>query len=153
MIRDVTFSNITVLHNFHKPVMSIHNADDAEISDIRFLNITVEDASMGKGDAGDNAQLIDLTIDLSSWSTAKQRGTIHDVLFDGITVLNGDDTVDFKEGNLCPIRIQGYDGEHMCENVTIRGLTILGRAVTTENYLENPDTRVDRFTRNIQFAE
>lgn len=153
VIRDVTFSNITVLHNFHKPVMSVHNADDAEVSDIRFLNITVEDASMGKGDAGDNAQLIDLTIDLSSWSTAKQRGTIHDVLFDGITVLSGDDTIDFKEGNLCPIRIQGYDAEHLCENVTIRGLTILGKAVTMENYAENPDTKVDRFTRNIQFAE
>lgn len=41
-IQNVTFSNITVLHNFHKPVMSIHNADDAEVSGILFRDITVD---------------------------------------------------------------------------------------------------------------
>ena len=152
-IQDVTFSDITVLHAFHKPVMSIHNADDAEISDITFRNITVEDASMGKGDAGKNMQLIDMTIAQSSWSSSKARGKIHDVLFDGITVLDGDDGIDFKEGNLCPIRIEGYDETHLCENVTIRGLKILGEPVTAKNFTENPDTSVDRFTRNICFEE
>ena len=41
-IQNVAFSNITVLHNFHKPVMSIHNADDAEVSGILFRDITVD---------------------------------------------------------------------------------------------------------------
>lgn len=41
-IQNVTFSNITVLHNFHKPVMSIHNADDVEASGIVFRDITVD---------------------------------------------------------------------------------------------------------------
>lgn len=45
-IRDITFENITVLHNFHKPVISIHNADDAKINGVTFRNITVEDAQM-----------------------------------------------------------------------------------------------------------
>ena len=150
-IQNVTFSNITVLHNFHKPVMSIHNADDAEISDIVFRNITVEDASMGKGDAGKNCQLIDITIAQSSWSTSKKRGTVHDILFDGICVLDGDDGIDFKEGNLCPIRIQGFDEEHLCEDVTIRDLEILGKKVTQENYADNPDTSISRFADNIVF--
>ena len=151
VIQDVTFSDITVLHNFHKPVMSIHNADDATVSNIRFENITVEDASMGKGDAGKNCQLIDITIAQSSWSSTKNRGKVENILFDGITVLDGDDGIDFKEGNLCPIRIQGFDDDHLCRDITIRNLTVCGKLVTQENYAENPDTTVDRYTADIRF--
>lgn len=49
-ISDVAFRNITVLHNFHKPVMCIHNTDDCEVSGIRYQNIVVEEASMDKGE-------------------------------------------------------------------------------------------------------
>lgn len=151
-IQNITFQNITVLHNFHKPVMSIHNADDAAVSGIRFSNITVEDASMGKGDAGSNAQLIDITIVQNSWSSTKTRGTVDDVVFDGIYVLDGDDMIDFKEGNFCPIRIQGFDEEHMVSNVTVEDLFLLGEPVTDENVTDNPDTSIDKFTENIHFT-
>lgn len=151
-IQNITFQNITVLHNFHKPVMSIHNADDAAISGIRYSNITVEDASMGKGDAGDNAQLIDITIAQSSWSSTTKRGTIDGVVFDGIYVLDGDDTIDFREGNLCPIRIMGFDDEHMVTNVTVQDLFVLGEAVTDENVTDNPSSSIDKFTENIHFT-
>lgn len=150
-IQNITFRNITVLHNFHKPVMSIHNADDAAVSGILFSNIIVEDASMGKGDAGKNAQLIDICIVQNSWSSARRRGTIDDVVFEGIHVLGGDDTIDFKEGNFCPIRIAGFDPEHMVSNVTVKNLFILGQAVTDENVTDNPDTSIDKFTENIHF--
>ena len=36
--------NITVLNNYHKAAMSIHNADQADIRDVHFRNITVENA-------------------------------------------------------------------------------------------------------------
>lgn len=150
-IQNITFRNITVLHNFHKPVMSIHNADDAAISGIRYSNIIVEDASMGKGDAGDNAQLIDITIAQSSWSSTTKRGTVDDVVFDGIYVLGGDDTIDFREGNLCPIRMMGFDEAHMVTNVTVEDLRILGQAVTDETVLDNPSTSIGKFTRDIHF--
>ena len=151
-IQNVTFRNITVLHNFHKPVMSIHNADDAAVSAIRYENIIVEDASMGKGDANENAQLIDITIASSSWSSSKKRGTVDDVVFDGIYVLDGDDTIDFIEGNLCPINIRGYDDEHMCSNITVNNLFIRGEGVTDETVTDNPSTSIDRYTDNIHFA-
>lgn len=150
-IQNITFRNITVLHNFHKPVMSIHNADDAAVSGVLFSNIIVEDASMGKGDAGKNAQLIDICIVQNSWSSAKKRGTIEDVVFEGIHVLGGDDTIDFKEGNFCPIRIAGFDAEHMVSDVTVKNLFVLGQAVTDENVTDNPDTSIDKFTENIHF--
>lgn len=151
-IQNVTFQNMTVLHSFHKPVMSIHNADDADISGIRYYNIIVEDASMGKGDAGENAQLIDITIAASSWSSTTKRGTVDDVAFDGIYVLNGDDTIDFKEGNLCPIRMKGFGEENMVTNVTVNDLFILGEAVTDENVMDNPSSSIDKFTENIHFT-
>lgn len=151
-IQDITFQNITVLHNFHKPVMSIHNADDAKISGIRYSNITVEDASMGKGDAGENAQLIDITIAASSWSSTTKRGTVNDVVFDGVYVLDGDDSIDFREGNLCPIRMMGADQEHMVTNVSVRNLYVLGEAVTDANVRDNISTSIDRFTDNIAFS-
>ncbi len=46
VLTDVTFRQITVLHNFHKPVMSIHNGNNACIQNILFDTITVEDASV-----------------------------------------------------------------------------------------------------------
>jgi hypothetical protein len=61
-ISNVTFKNITVLHNFHKPVISIHNSDNATVQNINYKNIVVEDAEMGEGDAGANKQLIDFAI-------------------------------------------------------------------------------------------
>ena len=151
-IQNITFQNITVLHNFHKPVMSIHNADDAAVSGIRYSNIIVEDASMGKGDAGQNAQLIDITIASSSWSSTKNRGTVDDVVFDGIYVLGGDDTIDFVEGNFCPICIKGYDESSLCSNITVNNLFILGEAVTDGNVTDNPSTSIDKFTENIHFT-
>ncbi len=152
-IQNITFQNITVLHNFHKPVMSIHNADDAAVSDILFRNIIVEDASMGKGDAGENAQLIDITIEASSnWSTTKNRGTVAQAEFDGIYVVSGDDTIDFREGNLCPIRMMGYDEEHMVTDVTVKDLFILGEGVTDDNAEDNISTSIRKFTDNIHFT-
>lgn len=151
-IQDITFRNITVLHNFHKPVMSIHNADDAAVSGISFRNIIVEDASMGKGDAGKNAQLIDITIAVSSWSSTTTRGTVEDVSFDGIYVLDGDDTIDFMEGNFCPINIRGFDEEHLCRNITVNDLYILGEPVTDATVLDNPSTSIDWYTDNVRFT-
>lgn len=59
-IENVTFEDITVLHNFHKPVLSIHNADNAAISNVTYKNIVVEDACMGLGDG--TKELIDLQV-------------------------------------------------------------------------------------------
>lgn len=120
-ISDIAFEDITVLYNFHKPVISIHNADDALVEEVLFENITVENAFMGLGDAGDNNQLIDLGIvDNSNWSTTKNRGQIRNVTIDGVNVLSG---------NFPTSRIEGFDETHTVENVTIKNLKILGKSI------------------------
>ncbi len=141
-ITDIVFEDICVLHNYHKPVISIHNGDDAVVSDIMFRNITVEDAQMGSGDGDVMPYLIDLNIAQSgSWSSTEERGTIENVTIDQVNVL---------AGKFCPSRINGYDEEHKVRNVTISGLTILGKKIesgaegkfeinteTTENIIFN----------------
>lgn len=151
-ISDITFRNMTVLHNFHKPVMSIHNADDCRVFGILYENITVEDASMGKGDASGNAQFIDINTLSASWTTVKKRGTVSDVTFDGIYVLDGDDGIDFTEGNLCPIRIRGNDENAMCSDITFRNLYILGQGVDEKTARANPSSAFDKNTENICFV-
>ena len=141
-ITDIVFEDICVLHNYHKPVISIHNGDDAVVSDITFRNITVEDAQMGSGDGDVMPYLIDLNIAQSGiWSSTEDRGTIENVTIDQVNVI---------AGKFCPSRINGYDAEHKVSNVTISGLTILGEKIesgeqgkfeinteTTENIIFN----------------
>lgn len=86
-IENITFRNITVLHSFHKPVISIHNSDHAAVKHVLFENIIVEDAQMGKGDG--TPYLIDLTTTASQWSATLNRGTIEDVVIRNVQVLSG----------------------------------------------------------------
>lgn len=124
-ISDVLFENITVLYNFHKPVISIHNSDDAFVHDITYRNILVENAFM-QGDNGNNKELIEMTLQNSAWSTVRDEfGNIDNVLIDGLTVLNTAD------GKIPRSRFSGQDEEHRITNVTLQHVTILGTPVTS----------------------
>ena len=123
-ISDVLFENITVLYNFHKPVISIHNSDDAWVHDITYRNIVVENALM-QGGNGNNKELIEMTLQNSSWSTVRDEfGSISDVLIDGLTVLN---TVDCK---VPASRFAGQGEDNMITNVTLRNISINGERIT-----------------------
>jgi hypothetical protein len=119
LIEDISFENMTVLHNFHKTVMSVHNSDNALVRGIRFQDITVEDAQMGEGDGA--RLLVELTTTKSQWSKSAQRGSIRDVAFSGIRVLGGKDS---------SIRIFSFDREHNIDDVTFEGLDIKGQRIT-----------------------
>ena len=124
-ICDVLFEDITVLYNFHKPVISIHNSDDAFVHDIVYRNIVVENAFM-QGDNGNNKELIEMTLQNSSWSTVRDEfGSIDGVLIDGLTVINTPD------GKVPRSRMSGQDDDHRITNVTLRSVTILGNPITT----------------------
>lgn len=122
-ITGISFSDITVLNNFHKPVISVHNADDALVEKILFKNIVVENAQMGSGDGSEMPYLIDLHIaNNSNWSTTKERGQIRNVTIENVQVLNG---------RFNTSRIQGFDETHTVEDVKISGLNILGEKITS----------------------
>lgn len=140
-ISDITFTDICVLHNYHKPVISIHNADEATVEGVEFRNIVVEDASMGNGDGAGMPYLIDFVIsgDLG-WATTKRRGMIKNISIENIKVLSG---------TFCGSRICGFDETHKVSNVTITDLEILGKKIT------DPETgkfKIDETTtENIKF--
>lgn len=120
-ITNVTFSEITVLNNFHKPVISVHNGDDASVEDITFCDITVEHEEIGSGDADEMAYLIDLNIMQSgNWSTTQERGQIKSITIENVNVLDGKQNAS---------RICGFDAEHKIEDVTFKNLTILGKKI------------------------
>ena len=118
-IENITFKNITVLHNFHKPVISIHNSDHAAVRHVLFENITVEDAQMGEGDG--TPYLIDFTTTASQWSATLKRGTIEDVTVRNVRVLSGKRPA---------IRIWANDETSWINHVQISSLTILGERIT-----------------------
>lgn len=139
-INGVTFEDICVLNNFHKPVISVHNADDAIVSNITFRNITVENAQMGSGDGDVMPYLIDLDITQSSnWSTTRERGQIKDILIENVNVLSGKNA---------PSRIKGFDETHTVDGVTIKNLIILGEKIKdfSEGNFEIDDLSTNNLT-------
>ncbi|GHV40448.1 hypothetical protein FACS189490_05620 [Clostridia bacterium] len=121
-LSNIVFENITVINAFHKPVLSIHNSDDALVENVTYRNIVVENAAMGGGDAGENRQLIDIYISGSGWTSTKERGRVRNVSFENISVIAGTQTP--------TIRITGFDEKHNIDGVSIKGLTVFGKPVT-----------------------
>ena len=132
VMEDITFRNITVLHNFHKPVMSVHNSDNALIQNVRFENILVEDAQMGEGDGA--RFLMELTTTKSQWSKSPARGNIRGVVFDNIKVLRGKET---------SVRIFAFNKDYTIDDVLFRNMEILGKRITSMD-----DLRVNK-NKNI----
>ncbi|MDR1664057.1 MAG: hypothetical protein LBR83_03935 [Clostridiales bacterium] len=137
IISNVTFEDVTIVNAFHKPTLSIHNADDALVENVTYRNIVIENASMGLGDAADNRQLIDLTVAPSGWSSTRERGTIRNVLFENINVLAGIQTP--------TVRISGYDEDKNIDGVTIKNLTVFGEKIIDLAQL----SAMTRFASNI----
>lgn len=130
-MKDITFKNITVLHNYHKAAMSIHNCDDADISNVTYESITIEDAKMlgDNQNDGENDFLIDITIAYNSeWSKSEERGTVNGVRFENIKVLDMADTI------VC--RVNGESEQKSVKNVVIKGVEIEGQEIDTVEKLK-----------------
>ena len=138
-ITGVTFKDITVLHNFHKAIISIHNGDHADISDILFSDIVVEDAQMGSGD-GLN-YLIDFQVLYSPiWSTENTRGSIKNIKVHNVNVL---------KGNYPKIRITGYDSAHTVSDVLLSNINIFGKA---PDYSDTNFFITNKYVTGIEFS-
>ncbi len=136
-IENVVFEDITVLHNYHKAVMSIHNADQAAVDGIYFKDITVEDAS----EVGDiwtetyDNFLIDMTIAYNAdWSKSLyERGTIQNVYFDNIKVIN-----EQKYGSTdydLVIRMNGFDADKNISNIHFSDVDFHGAPITSASQI------------------
>ncbi len=147
---DITFDNIVVLHNYHKAIFSIHNGNNANITNVKFTNITVEDASTGKGDG--NKYLVDFkNVFSSTWSTNHKTTSLGSV--NGVTVSN----VLVKDGIYNPvILVEGtlenrsdYPREgHYVSNVTFNDFYLYDKVITKTNC----NYQTNQYTNNINFT-
>ncbi|MEA4890683.1 MAG: glycosyl hydrolase family 28 protein [Clostridiaceae bacterium] len=114
-VHDIRFENIDILHSpTGYPLMGIHHGDRADVSDIHFENIRIEDTP--------GAQLFDIRITDSVWNTDQAKGGIHDIYFKNIAVLEPM-PVSFAKS-----RIQGYNAKTMVKNVTLDNIRLNGCA-------------------------
>ena len=126
VFEDITFNNITVLHNYHKAVISIHNANNAKIKNVKFTNITVEDLSTGKGDG--KKIFIDIAnIFSSTWSTnwtTTSLGSIDNVLVENVKVVEGHSDAEIKVAGTKDPRKEFNYATHYVNNVTLKDILI-----------------------------
>lgn len=124
-IRNVEFRNITVVQNFHKAVISLHNADIATVSNIRYRNITLENGQMLGDNQGDgiNDFLIDFSIEYSrDWSTSPNLGSVSDLYVENVKV--------YKLAPTIISRIRGDEGSGATiNNTTFKNIEIAGQRV------------------------
>ncbi|MDY0074646.1 MAG: discoidin domain-containing protein [Acholeplasmataceae bacterium] len=148
-IENVVFEDITVLHNYHKAVMSIHNADQADINGIYFKDITIEDAyEVGDiwTETYDNF-FIDLTIAFNAdWSKSQyERGIIRNVYFDNIKVLN-DKKIGADSSDLI-IRMNGFDATKNISNIYFNDVEFHGEPLTSVSQIN-----ANNFVSNIEIT-
>lgn len=141
----ITFQNITVIHNFHKPIFSIHNGNNANIKNVTFKNITVEDASMGRGDG--TTTFVELTVLYSStWSDQHKvtgLGSVDTVELNNIKVIDGIIKPKINISGCIDPR-SGYSKDpHYVKNVTFKDFKLYEDVLTStytnleENYAQN----------------
>lgn len=134
-VHNVHFKNIDIIHSpTGYPVMGIHHGDRADVYDISFENINIEDAPA--------AQLMDIHIRDSVWNTDTQKGSIHDILFKDIFF------ADNLKCALSPSRIEGFSPEITVENVVIDNVRICGMAVQNAKQL---NLITNDYVSNIKF--
>ncbi len=116
-VKNITFCNIDILHSpTGYPLMGIHHGDRAEVSDIVFEDIRIEDAP--------GAQLFDIRIADSVWNRDTRMGRIHDITFSDIQYLGeGTDIL------LSDSRVEGFSEEHDIQNIRFHNISVRGKAI------------------------
>lgn len=114
-VSDILFDNIDIIHSpTGYPIMGAHHGDRAEVSNITFSDIRIEDCP--------GAQLFDFRITSSGWNTDTRKGFIHDLYFKNISLV-GKPGIDFLPEMS---RIEGYSEENNISNITFENIDLLG---------------------------
>ena len=145
-MNNISFENITVVHNFHKALISMHNCDDAVITNVKYKNITLEDGHMLGDDRndGENDFLIDFTIAFNvEWTKSEgDRGSIDGVEIENVNVYFMESTIG--------CRFLGEKGESSIKNVSIKGIKINGKDI--EN-LDQLNLAKNDYVQNLTYGK
>ena len=157
-MENITFKDLTVVHAYHKPVVSIHNGNYADIHDISWENITVDDCSVGLGDAG-KSHLVEMTAEYSAtWSEnpasgGTEIGDVHDIEVRNLLVRS------VRSGlsptfNFAGSKDQRLDPQFKGQIAMVSDVLMEDVELEGEMVLEG-DSRIrkNEYTENISFAE
>ncbi len=149
LFSNVRFENITVLHAMDLAVISIHNANNAEIDGVTFKDITVED---GKNPADGNG-IIDIRVLYSSnWSdqhtSPTALGNINSVTVENVNVLSARKFTASVYG--CHDGRKGFESDHFVDNVTVKNVALAGKRPAEEECRINLS---DKYTRGFVFLQ
>lgn len=149
-VSNVRFENIDIIHSpTGYPLMGIHHGDRAEISDIHFENIRIENTP--------GAQLFDIRIRDSFWNRDKEKGNIKDIYFKNIQYI-GNPGADLL---LSRSRLQGLSEESAIRNITFENINILGKTAASARdcglsvmeYVENVVFRTEEKAERMNLLE
>ncbi len=117
-VHDITYRDIDIIHSLTGyPLMGIHHGDRANVHDIHFENIRIEDIP--------SAQLFDLRIHTGSvYNKDNKKGKIHHFYFKNIELM------DTGRGRLpMKSRIEGYSEDHDVSHIYFEDISLYGKKV------------------------
>jgi len=165
-VKDIIFRDCDVIMQDDRgAVITIHNSDNAVVENILYEDIRIENA-----DLCSNSKLIDLAILYSAWSYdrftdndsiakykyndswdnllpvmpgkekfhASHRGQIRNIKFKNIQIL---------DGGLPYSVIQGFDEDHIVDDITFENITVQGEKLNNAEQLK----LFTQFSKNIKF--
>jgi hypothetical protein len=111
-IHDIVFRNNDIIHvQGWEGTLSIHNGDRATVSDVLYEDLRIERVE---------GFLFDLKILHSRYTKDEERGHIKNITFKDIAV---------GGGRFPPSIIQGFDDDHLVENIVFENVTIQGKHI------------------------
>ncbi len=151
-MEDITFRDITVLHALHRAPISIHNANNADIRNVRYENIVIEDASMTQGDTKGGSPVMEITAAYSpTWSdqhTVTGLGSVEGVTINGLKVLSGSKNISIGISGSVDTR-EGYLDEHWIRDISFWNVEIKGTLWNEET----ANLQCNRYTEHITITE
>ena len=131
----IYFHDITILAAYHKAALSIHNANNANIRDVRFEDILIEKLQTGQGDG--SPYLLEFTVAHSpTWSDQHKvtgLGDIDGVRVKNINVLSGLKTPTIVIAGSMEERSSYPKVAHEISNVSLENIVIQGERID-KNY-------------------
>lgn len=122
-ISNIRFENIDCLHTYAEAALDIGTGDWANIHDITYTNIRLENYH------GFTNSKMWFTIQEAPqfWSkSGKGPGSINNITFNNVNFISGD---------MYPSKISGYDANHMVNGVTFNNLMVKGQKITNADQL------------------
>ncbi len=148
VMNDIAFTNITITKATHLAPISIHNSNNANLTNVKYDGITIENADMGQGNG--NRYLVDISCMYSpTWSEVQKKtslGSVDTILIKNVKVNRGIQHPIVSVRGSLENRSEYPQVAHYVNNVTFQDFSLYGERLTASysNYQ-------NEYTNNVVF--